>query len=267
MTERIAGELAGSEWDGFVCGHGPGLVLAHGASSDVADSFGAVAARLADTNTVVALNYPGSGTTPRSRTPLTLDGLADSLADAATRAGQRRFAVLGYSTGSAVAVRLATRHPERVTALVLSAGMAYPNPRLRMVTQTWRRLAAAGDPQSLAAYLILLGWSPAWLDLRSETELSELTTAIGAALPPGADDQLDLLTRVDVRAELADIRVPTLIVAATHDLVVSPAHARELAAGIPNAVLTEVDSGHALASERPAEWAEVVATWLRACGA
>ncbi|WP_194814185.1 alpha/beta fold hydrolase [Nocardia sp. XZ_19_385] len=264
MTQRITGVFTGndSELTGFVRGSGPGLVLAHGASSDVEDSFGEVAERLAATNTVVAPNYPGSGETPRSLTPLTLDRLADGLAAAATQAGQQRFAVLGFSTGTAVAVRLATRHPERVTALVLSAGLAYPNARLRLVIQTWRRLAAAGDPESLAAYLILLGWSPHWLEQHSAAEIGELAAAIGPALPPGADDQLDLLTRVDVRADLAAIRVPTLVVAARHDLVVSAAHTRELAAGIPDAQLTELDSGHALASERPGEWAQTVADFL-----
>ncbi|MEU8899323.1 alpha/beta hydrolase [Nocardia sp. NPDC048505] len=260
MTQRIAGAPASKELVGIVRGGGPGLLLAHGASSDVEDSFGVLVDHLAATNTVVAPDYPGSGATPRSATPLTLDGLADGLAGAAERAGQERFAVLGYSTGAAVAVRLATRYPERVTALVLSAGFARPNARLRVVVETWRRLAA--DPEALAAYLILLGWSPEWLDRRSAAEIEALAAAIGAGLPPGADDQLDLLTRVDVRGELEAVSVPALVVAGRHDLVVSPSHATELARLLPDVTVAELDSGHALASERPGEWAAVVTDFL-----
>ncbi|MGW0179208.1 alpha/beta fold hydrolase [Nocardia sp. NPDC003345] len=85
-----------------------------------------------------------------------------------------------------------------------------------------------------------------------------MVDAIGPALPAGADDQLDLLTRVDVRSEPAGIGVPTVVIAGTHDLVVSAAHAAELATGIPNARLVELDSGHALASACPAEWAAII---------
>lgn len=214
--------------------------------------------RLAEANTVVAVDYPGSGRTPRATAPLTLDGLADGLVDAALRAGQEQFTVAGFSTGAAVAVRIATRHRQRVTGLVLSAGFAHPNARLRLVVATWRRLAASGDTRSLAAYLTLLGWSPGWLDDRPGREIGALVDTIGSALPAGADDQLDLLTRVDVRSELAGIRVPTVVIAGAHDSVVSASHAAELATGIPTARLVELDSGHALASERPAEWAEAI---------
>ncbi|WP_378738490.1 alpha/beta fold hydrolase [Nocardia brasiliensis] len=109
---------------------------------------------------------------------------------------------------------------------------------------------------------MLIGWSAKWLDERSTAELDSLIEAIASALPAGADDQLDLLTRIDVRADLGAIRVPTLVVAAAHDQVVSPAHSRELLAGIPGAKYVELDSGHALADERPDEWAEVVLDFL-----
>ncbi|NKY58233.1 alpha/beta fold hydrolase [Nocardia flavorosea] len=259
MTQQNTSEFLGS-----VSGSGPGVLLAHGASSDIEDSFGPIVPRLAEANTVVAVDYPGSGRTPRATARLTLDGLADGLVDAARRAGQEQFAVAGFSTGAAVAVRIATRHRPRVTGLALSAGFAHPNARLRLVVATWRQLAASGDTRSLAAYLTLLGWSPGWLDGRSGGEIGALVDAIGPALPAGADDQLDLLTRVDVRPELAGIRVPTVVIAGAHDLVVSASHPAELATGIPNARLVELDSGHALASERPAEWAEVINDFLAA---
>ncbi|GAA5072465.1 alpha/beta fold hydrolase [Nocardia iowensis] len=246
----------------LVRGTGPGLLLAHGASSDIQDSFGPLVDRLAREHTVVGPDYPGSGATPRAEKPLTADELADQLVAAADRAGLNTFAVLGFSTGSPIAVRTAIRHPDRVTALVLSAGLARPNPRLRLVVETWRALAAAGDPRSLAAYLVLIGWSARWLDERSATELDTLIEAITSALPAGADDQLDLLTRIDVRADLGAIRVPTLVVAAAHDQVVSSAHSRELLAGIPGARYVELDSGHALADERPGEWAQIVIDFL-----
>ncbi len=245
-----------------VCGAGPGVLLAHGAGSDIADSFGPVTELLARRFTVVAPDYPGSGATPEQPVPLDPDALTDQLVDAADRAGQRTFAVVGFSTGSPVAVRLAVRHPDRVSALVLSAGLAYANPRLRLVVDTWRTLLRSGDHRSLAAYLVLLGWSARWLDQRSAPSIAELTAAIPPALPPGTDAQLDLLSRIDVRADLAALRVPTLVIGATQDQVVSPAHADELVAGIPGARLLLLDSGHALAAEVPDDWAAAIGEFV-----
>ncbi|MFF3226145.1 alpha/beta fold hydrolase [Nocardia suismassiliense] len=246
----------------LVRGTGPGLLLAHGASSDIQDSFGPLIDRLSREYTVVGPDYPGSGATPRAERPLTADELADQLVAAADRAGLETFAVLGFSTGSAVAVRAATRHPNRVRALILSAGLARPNPRLQLIVQTWRELAASGDMRSLAAYLALIGWSARSLDERSAEELGTLTEAIATGLPDGADDQLELLSRIDVRADLGQLAVPTLVVAGAHDQVVSPTHARELVSGIAGARYVELDAGHALAEERPDEWARAVLDFL-----
>ena len=51
-------------------GSGPGLVLAHGAGGSVAANFGPVLDGLAADRTVVGVDYPGSGDTPRANTPL-----------------------------------------------------------------------------------------------------------------------------------------------------------------------------------------------------
>ncbi|MFH8496767.1 alpha/beta fold hydrolase [Streptomyces coeruleorubidus] len=46
---------------------------------------------------------------------------------------------------------------------------------------------------------------------------------LAPALPSGTGDQLDLVRRVDVRADLAGISVPTLVVITTADPLISPA--------------------------------------------
>jgi pimeloyl-ACP methyl ester carboxylesterase len=46
--------------------------------------------------------------------------------------GLVRFAVAGVSLGAAVAIRLATRHAARVTALAVVAGYARARPSLKV---------------------------------------------------------------------------------------------------------------------------------------
>lgn len=245
---------------GRVLGVGPALLLAHGASSDIDDSFGPILDSLAAHHTVLAPDFPGSGATPRATTPLDADELADALADFARAAGHERFALLGFSTGSPVAIRVAARHPGRATALVLSAGFAKANPRLRLLVRTWRELAAT-DRRALATYLVLLGWSAEWLDRRTDSDLTELVDSIPPALPVGADDQLRLLTEIDVRADLPALTLPTLIIDARDDRVVSAAHAEELAT-IPAARGVTLPGGHAIAAEQPEAWAAAVVNFL-----
>ncbi|MBB6174375.1 pimeloyl-ACP methyl ester carboxylesterase [Nocardiopsis mwathae] len=250
----------------LVGGTGPGLLLAHGAGSDVQDSFGPVLDRLTRGNTVVGPDYPGSGRTPSAPAPLELDDLADHIVAAAVDRGVDTFAVAGFSMGTAVAVRTAVRFPERVTALVLSAGLARADARLRLIADTWRSLAASPDRRALASYLSLLVNSPEWLGDRTPDEIEAQLAEFAAGTPEGTGDHLELLARVDVRADLDKVAVPTLVVSPTRDLLLPPSHARELASGISGARLVGLDSGHAIAAEKPAEWADLITGFLTATG-
>src|SRR3954454_779935 len=118
-------------------GSGPGLLLAHGAGSSLAGTYGPILEALAAHHTLVGIDYPGSGDTPRSTTPLTVDDLADQLIAAADAEGLDRFAVSGYSLGGPVAARASTRHPERVTALVLTAAFPRRDNRLALASSVW----------------------------------------------------------------------------------------------------------------------------------
>ncbi|MYU24148.1 alpha/beta fold hydrolase [Streptomyces sp. SID8352] len=250
----------------LVLGSGPALVLAHGAGSDVRDSYGPVLDALAERHTVIGPDYPGSGSAPLTDAPLTLDALADHVVAAGLRSGAETFAVSGFSMGTAVAVRAAVRHPGRVTALVLSSGFARPNARLRLVVDVWRALGRSGDGRSLAAYLSLVVGGASWLDERTPGELEEQLVQFAAGLPPGTDRQLALLETVDVTGDLGSVRVPTLVVSPREDVLATPFHSRELADGIPGAELATLDCGHAIAAERPADWARLVTDFLAGVG-
>ena len=262
MTSSLPSPFSCSAW-----GSGPGLLLAHGAGSDVQDSFGPVIESLAQSRTVLGPDFPGSGSTPLADGPLSLDMLADGIVESAVQSGANTFAVSGFSMGTTVAVRAAVRHPERVTALVLSAGFAFPNPRLRLVIDTWRSLARR-DPagRDLAAFLSLMVGGTDWLDERSGAQIEKQLRLFAAGMPPGADAQLALFGHIDVRRDLAQVRVPTLVVSGSRDVFTTPVHSRELADGIPGARLAVLECGHAIAAERPAAWAALIREFLDSVG-
>uniref|UniRef100_UPI000477AC0C alpha/beta fold hydrolase n=1 Tax=Nocardiopsis halotolerans TaxID=124252 RepID=UPI000477AC0C len=236
-----------------VKGSGPGLLLAHGGGGGAEANFGPLMDGLTATHTVVAPDFPGSGATPRSTVPLDLDAVADTLVATAVGAGVERFTVLGYSMGTVVAVRAATRHPERVTGLVLTAGFARLDNRVRLAVRVWQELLK-GDRELLARFLTLMATGTPALEALTPDELEESVAALAGFVPEGTPEQVDLITRVDTRDELAGIAVPTLVVAATLDRLATPALSRELADGIPGAELVEVEAGHLVAAEAPEQW-------------
>jgi pimeloyl-ACP methyl ester carboxylesterase len=243
-----------------VRGAGPGLLLAHGANGDIERHYGPILDGLAAHRTVVGVDYPGAGGTPRSAEPLTADQLADQLVAAADAEGLGTFAIAGFSLGGPVAIRAAARYPERVTALVLTATFARADARLRLTTSVWRKLYESGDHTLLAEFLTLMAFSTQALNSWSHEQLQAVIQRISAGLPPGTPEHADLVSCVDVLDDLPTITMPTLVIVTTGDLFVPPGLQRSLAGRLPNAQIAEVDSAHA--RERPEEWLDLITKFL-----
>lgn len=251
--------------DVLVQGRGPGLLLAHGAGGGIEGNFGLVLDDLTQDHTLIGPHYPGAGGSAVATEPLDLDDLADGLVAAAVSAGQDSFAVLGESLGSAVAVRIATRHPDRVRALVLTAGFAAADPVLALAARLIKSLAAAGQWEDVARLALLSCMSPADLAGLEPAALDELVAQTLAAMPPGMLDHFDLVSRVDVRADLAKVSAPTLVVAPTGDRLVLPESSYRLAAGIQGAQLIELPgAAHILSPADRAIWIRHVREFLTA---
>ncbi|MGK5559346.1 alpha/beta fold hydrolase, partial [Actinomadura kijaniata] len=84
-----------------------------------------------------------------------------------------------------MAVRAAVRHPERVTALVLTAGFARPNPRFSLVARLWRHVLHTDDPAQLTAFAVLLGFANPTADGLSQDTVVAMLAAGRDGVPPG----------------------------------------------------------------------------------
>jgi pimeloyl-ACP methyl ester carboxylesterase len=250
-----------------VGGTGPGLLLAHGAGGSVALNYGPILDGLAAGHTVVGVDYPGTGRTPYAPGRLSLDFLADQLVAAADAEGLERFALAGFSLGGPVAVRAAARYPERVSALILTATFAYRDPRLDLAAKLWSDLYQAGDNVRLSEFLTLVAFSAETLRATPEPALRAAIDGLAELIPAGTMEHVDLVRHADVRADLASVTAPTLVVSTTEDPLVSPHLHEELAARIPGARLARIATGHLPFAERPAEWLGLITGFLAEHGA
>ncbi|WUX65368.1 alpha/beta hydrolase (plasmid) [Streptomyces sp. NBC_01431] len=244
-----------------VLGSGPGLALAHGAGSSIDNTYGPILQGLAAHHTVVGVDYPGSGDTPRSTTPLRLDDLADQLVAAAVAEGLETFAAAGYSLGGLVAMRAAARHPERVSALVLTATLPYHDNRLALATPIWAKLAET-DRELLSKFLVMMAMGADALEYLSEEQLQQALEITAANIADGTPEHAELAGRADVRDDLPHIKAPTLVISTTQDWFTSTRLHRQIADTIPGAQLVEIPTGHLPMVERPEEWQKLITDFL-----
>jgi 3-oxoadipate enol-lactonase len=263
-------------------GVGAPVVLLHPLGADL-DFWRPVAARL-DGHACYALDLPGHGSAAVPDGGYSLDELADEVACHLAAQGIHRAQLVGLSLGGIVALRLAITRPDLVSSLVVADAVArYPDDW----PAQWHARAARAREQGVASMreaLISLWLTPA--SRGGATAADSLGGAIAAVSPGGATaaetyaDQAfarmsdegyalacELLADVDLRAGLAQIAGPTLVLCGAQDAPMFRDAADGLAAAITGAELGWIPAAaHASALEQPAEFASQVAAFLAARG-
>ena len=243
----------------FVGGSGPPLLLLHGLGGTAAN-WNVLAPPLAARFTLLVPDLPGhGGSAPLAAVP-GLGAFADRIALVAKREGLLPAAAVGHSLGGAVALRLALRQPNAVTALVLAAaaGISSASRRaeyaltLSSIVQPGRRLAPFSRQMAARPRLrrlMLGGWGVA-----DAAALSPRAAESFLASPRRNTDTRSAaraLVAEDPRLELGSLRCPCLVLwgAADRQLPLTDAfeYARRL--GAPLRVIP--DCGHLLIGERP----------------
>lgn len=228
----------------------PPLVLGPSLGTSLAVWAPQVAA-LARTRRVIRYDLPGHGDSSAELLPATGATVADlgrlvlALADSL---GVDRFAYAGVSLGGAVGIWLAVNHPERIESLALVCTSArFGEPR------GWHERAAlvrAKGTDPVADTAASRWFTPAFT---AEPAAHALVGDMRSADAQAYAACCDAIAGFDLRADLPRITAPTIVIAGREDPATPPAHARELADGIPGASLTEVaHAAHLAGVERPA---------------
>jgi pimeloyl-ACP methyl ester carboxylesterase len=204
---------------------------------------------------VITFDYRGTGRSGRAPLFCSTDDLADDAAAVLDEAGVESGLVYGFSLGGMVAQRLALRHPDRVSALVLGAtqaggsGAVQPGPETMAYLWRSRFLSRAAAAKASIPHLYgqrCRSETPERIaaDLEHRRELRRDARAyrgqVGAAMMHDASSSLHRL------------HAPTMVVHGAGDRLIPKANGELIARRIPNAQLHLIPgAGHYYMTDEP----------------
>jgi pimeloyl-ACP methyl ester carboxylesterase len=240
-------------------GSGPAVLLLHSTASDRRMWDPQMPALAAAGFRAVRCDLPGFGDSPVPGEPY---DTAAEVAAVLDGLGIAQAAVVGASGGGAVALEIAARWPDRVTALALLcsaiAGLE-PGPELRAFWDEEDALIEAGDVEGATDLNVRT-----WLGPRAGDETHEALRrmqqhAFEVQLAAGDAEE------IETPYELSAIRARTLLLTGAHDFPDFHRIAAGLAGQLPGARHLDLDwAGHLPSMEDPATLNPILLEFLSA---
>lgn len=255
----------------------PALLLLHGFPSS-GHMFRDLIPLLADRYHVVAPDLPGFGRSDRPAQVNSFEAIAAAIDRFTDIVGLERYALYVFDYGAPTGFRLASRHPERITAIITQNGNAYEEG----LSEGWSPIQAYWQEPSEANRAALRAFlkpeAVTWQYTHGVPEVSAVSPD-GYSLDnfylaqPGAEAvQLDLMgdykSNVALYPAFQDYfrryRPPLLAIWGKNDPFFLPAGAEAFRRDIPDAVIRFLDTGHFALETHAAEIAAAIRAFLPA---
>jgi pimeloyl-ACP methyl ester carboxylesterase len=250
----------------------PSLIVMHGGPGFDHSTMRPYFDRFADTHQVVYIDHRGNGRSTGVPDSWSLARWGDDVKALCDALGIERPVVYGNSFGGMVAISYASRHPEHPAKLILSSTAA----RMRFDI-TYRMMEERGGPEARAVAEKF--WSRG-----DERDFGDYLRVCMPLYNPGSPElwaaarrravmRLDVMCHfvrgemreMDGRAQLTNLRCPTLILAGTYDPITPVACAQEIAAALPEG-LAQLEifkgAGHGVHRDQPDETEQVLRAFL-----
>ncbi len=247
-------------------GSGGAVLFIHGLFED-ARTWESVMSRMAPDRRVVAVDLPGFGESekpPLARFEYTVDAFAEVLCDLYGGLELGRTAVVGHGLGGAIALRLAAKHPELVSALALVDTLCYPvDPDLYRWLGRVPFVGGLVFKQLLGRSAFRAFYEDRVVGRHFKADPARLNAYYDNFNSPAARSSTlaTLRATVDTRpivADIARIVTPTLIIWGREDRVYPCELGQRLARQIHGSGLRLLDTGHSPQEEQPDTVASVL---------
>ena len=204
---------------------------------------------------VILLDNRGTGRSDKPDIEYSIMMMADDISGLMDAILISKAHVLGASMGGAIAQALALNHPDKVLSLILcctccGSQRLYGSSSNPMIKEFWDFVesVARGQPLEMSVeeyseFYLRTALSPKYVQenrdslLRSQASIKYPTPLVGLVRQAQAALNFDLCER------LSEIKIPTIVMAAEDDVLVSPENSRFLAERIPDARLKMFKEG------------------------
>jgi pimeloyl-ACP methyl ester carboxylesterase len=260
----------------------PALLLLHGFPT-ASHMFRDLIPQLADRFRLIAPDLPGFGQSDmpsRDNFPYTFDNLARVIDQFTEQVGLSRFAIYIFDYGAPVGLRIALKHPDRVTAVVSQNGNAYEeglSTGWNSLREYWRNPTKEGRDALRGAFTPETTLYQYVKGVADESLVSPDGPALDnfyLARPDAHEVQLDLF--LDYASNVAlyprfqnylrEHKPPLLAVWGRNDPYFLPAGAEAFKRDVPDAQVRLFDTGHFALETHVAEIAGTIRNFFDAVG-
>jgi len=200
---------------------------------------------LAAQHRVILFEVPGFGQSPVNERSTGIPDVARTMARAADALDLGEYNLLGHSFGGRVAIWWAVQTPERMKALILAAPAAIvPTNHVREVAPESRASTLYHHPERVPP-----------MPRPDPAILAKQEALLQRVSGPRPD--------VELEARMGDMKVPTLVLFGTDDVMIPAEMGRAYREKLPNChYMLVYDAGHGLDADRPEAFASLVGDFL-----
>jgi pimeloyl-ACP methyl ester carboxylesterase len=223
-------------------GAGDPVILLHGGMGN-GDHWAHQVPPLAVHHRVIVVDSRGQGRSTRGKAPASYDAMTRDVIAVMDHLKIAKAAIVGWSDGGEIALKLGIHHPDRVTKLFVLGTSYEHGTKPKQSTATFKRYNA-----------------------KCRTDYAKLSTT-----PKQYDGVVKWLLQIWTKPmgftkdQLRSIKAPTLVVHGDHDEIVAHTHAQAMTKLIPNARLVVLENtSHFALWQDPASFNKALVDFLTA---
>ncbi len=245
-------------------GHGTPLVLIAGYTCDHT-FWDAMIDELAQMFQILIFDNRGAGRTKDKGVPFTLETLADDTMSLVQQLGIQCPHILGQSMGGIIAQIMAKKYADKINKLIILNSAARINCRTMKAMESLLNLRKENIPFDL-----LIETAMPWFFSSDYLTKPENIIFFKKMLKNNPylqslqdqERQFMALFQFDSQNWLHEIKTPTLVIAATEDIVCLPEESQHLTNNIANSQFIVIPSGHSSPLEQPKELDKIISKFL-----